>query len=236
MLRRLVPQEDGVWTLGDDGFADALAGLYAVDADDRHGVRINMIASLDGSAVGHDGTSETLSNRVDRAILKTIRSLADAVVVGAGTVRREGYLGPVDSTLVIVTRSGDLRGHRLHDSERPPLILRPAEASDRVEQQLDGIPHRTATLAAADLDGREVVDRIREAGLSSIVCEGGPRLTGALLAARVVDEFCLTSAPLFHSPGLPLVAGAGSTVGAELRQLLVDAGGTLYGRWRIAED
>ena len=76
-------------------------------------VRLNMITSLTGSAAGSDGTSESLTSRVDRAILGVIRAAADVVVVGAQSVRAEGYVVPRSSRLAIVTSSGDLTGHRL---------------------------------------------------------------------------------------------------------------------------
>ena len=73
-------------------------------------VRLNMITSLTGSAVGGDGTSETLTGGADRLILSAIRAAADAVIVGAQTVRAESYLLPRSATLAVVTRSGSLEG------------------------------------------------------------------------------------------------------------------------------
>ena len=76
-LTRLIPGPDQTWNADDPGLMSALTELYAPPARPGGSIRINMIASLNGSAVGGDGTSETLSNRMDRAILKVIRSLAD---------------------------------------------------------------------------------------------------------------------------------------------------------------
>ncbi|MET0303205.1 MAG: dihydrofolate reductase family protein, partial [Microbacteriaceae bacterium] len=68
-------------------------------------LRLNLIASVDGSAAGADGTSDTLSNPDDRAILGVLRSLADVVLIGAQTLRAEGYLLPRRSRLAVLTRS-----------------------------------------------------------------------------------------------------------------------------------
>lgn len=231
-LTRLLPEASGSWDLGDDDLPAVLAGLYAPQVG-GHGVRINMISSLNGSAVGEDGTSETLSNRVDRAILKAIRAMSDVVLVGARTVRREGYLAPPDSTSAVVTLSGDLTGHRLHSAARPPLILRPDSVAERVADQLEGIPHRTATLDSPALDAAEVLRAIRESGGGSIVCEGGPTLAAAFLDAGLVDELCLTTAPKLRSPGVPLLARLHDTLETELAQLLADSTGMLYARWRV---
>lgn len=88
-----------------------LAHRYA--PAEENWVRLNMITSLTGSAVGPDGTSNTLTNRADRAILGVIRAGADAIIVGAETVRAEGYLLPRRSRLAVITGSGNLAGHRL---------------------------------------------------------------------------------------------------------------------------
>lgn len=235
-LTRLVPGPNETWDGEGADLPAVLADLYALPAQAGGSIRINMIASLNGSAVGGDGTSETLSNRTDRAILKVIRSLADVVVVGAETVRKEGYLGPKDSALAVVTASGDLSGHRLHRAAHPPVILRPDSAAARVEAQLDGIPHRAVTLHSARLDAREIVRLLRQAGFVNIVCEGGPTLAAAFLAAGAVDELCLTTAPRLHAPGTPLIPGLDRTVDADLRQLLVDETGMLYARWAIGSE
>ncbi|WP_181134458.1 dihydrofolate reductase family protein, partial [Rathayibacter sp. AY1D5] len=71
-----------------------------------------MIASVTGSSTGSDGTSETLTNRVDRTILGVVREQADVVLVGAASVRAEGYRVPRRVPLAVVSASGDLAGHR----------------------------------------------------------------------------------------------------------------------------
>ena len=90
-MRRLLPvtdrtaDEDREWSL------DELADAYAYP-DDIEGpwLRANMVSSLDGAAQ-HDGRSQPLSSDLDMRIFGTLRGLADAVVVGAETVRSEGY-------------------------------------------------------------------------------------------------------------------------------------------------
>ena len=62
------------------------------DVAGRPGVRLNMIASVDG-ATAVDGVSGGLGGPADRRVFGVLRSLADVVLVAAGTVRAEGY-GP----------------------------------------------------------------------------------------------------------------------------------------------
>jgi len=230
-ITRLHPSPLGPLDVDDDETWVQLAELYALAGPEV--IRVNMIASVNGSAVGDDGSSESLSNRVDRKILGIIRRAADVVVVGAETVRREGYLSPAHSTLAVVTSSGDLSGHRLEDSPLPPLILCPADAAERVKRELTGIPHTIALLESEDLDAEEIVHALRSAGLRSIVCEGGPTLAAAFIDAGVVDELCLTTSPRLHSPGTPMLGRVDAMPRATLEQLLVDDESTLYARWRL---
>lgn len=208
-----------------------LADRYAPAADAW--VRLNMITSLTGSAVGPDGTSDTLTNRADRAILGAIRAGADAVVVGAQTVRAEGYVLPRRSRLVVVSRSGDLAGHRLEPAADGPddqvlLLLSPDAPAPRP------VPGVTIVRVGLD-DGRMPVPGILSAladrGIRRIVCEGGPSLAGQFAAADVIDEYCITAAPRLvpsAGPFLPLADAVDTTPAG----VLVDDGGFSYLRLR----
>ena len=79
-----------------------------------------------------------------------------------------------------------------------------------------------------------MIAALRERGLERIVCEGGPRLVGQLLAARLVDEICLTTVPRLLGTASTLFGGAtGGAADLDLVQLLADEGGALYARWRV---
>lgn len=96
-----------------------------------------------------------------------------------------------------------------------------------------------AVLVAGDahVDLRVALDGLAARGLRHVVCEGGPTLLRAALAAGVLDEMALTLAP-------KVVGGAGPrvTTGAPLNppdgiplrpHLLVEEAGTLLGLWRV---
>ena len=85
------------------GDGDELPELYA--APDQPWLRVNMVATVDGAATGEDGTSRSINNGADKVVFDLLRDLSDALVVGAGTVRIEGY-AVGRKPLVIVTRSG----------------------------------------------------------------------------------------------------------------------------------
>ncbi|MCU1528237.1 MAG: hypothetical protein JWP75_2000 [Frondihabitans sp.] len=206
-------------------------------------LRLNLIAAVSGDAAGSDGTSETLSNRVDRAILTAIRDVADAVVVGAASVRAEGYRVPRRARLVIVTASGDLAGHRiLPERASRVVVICPATSVDRVKRSLgEAVAELVTIVVAGDLDGRvepaALVAGLGEHGLHSLVCEGGPSLAGQFLQAGLVDELCLSTSPVVIGSGLPVFGierfGASRL---SLTQLLIDDQSALYARWKIEGD
>jgi riboflavin biosynthesis pyrimidine reductase len=217
-------------------FSEWVADLYRTDSPDW--LRLNLIASVNGSATGRDGTSESLSNRTDRRILGVLRGMSDVVLVGASTVRVEGYVRPRKAALAVVTRTGDLGGHRLDpDPARGALlIVCPRGLEDRVRRAV-GIPD--ARILGVEADGDDlapaaVVGALRAEGFPSIVCEGGPHLATALLSGGVVDELCLSTSPTLVSPGLALVPPERTAdVELSLRQLLADEQGSLYARWSV---
>ncbi|AMM20933.1 hypothetical protein AX769_13290 [Frondihabitans sp. PAMC 28766] len=206
-------------------------------------LRINLITAVSGDAAGADGTSDTLSNPADRAILKAIRDVADAVVVGAASVRAEGYRVPSKARLAVVTSSGDLSGHRIADdlAERV-IVVCPASAVDRVQSSLGGTVAACATIFVVDdADGRlqpaDIVRALHEQGLTSLICEGGPSLAGQFVRAGLVDELCLTTSPVVIGSGLPAFGSERFDASSlSLTQLLIDDQSALYARWRVEGD
>ncbi|GAA1771760.1 pyrimidine reductase family protein [Agromyces humatus] len=206
---------------------DELLAAYAIDDRATPRVRLNFVMSLDG-AVTLDGRSGGLGNADDRRIMGVLRALADVILVGAGTVRVEGYGGVRLPDDVAAWRAGRAM------APQPPLAvvssrldLEPGhpfftEATMRpiVVTHSAAPAHRRAELAeVADLivspgdavDLRHAVAELAGRGLPQALCEGGPHLFGALLAADLVDELCLSLSSV-------LVAGdAGRiTAGAEV--------------------
>jgi riboflavin biosynthesis pyrimidine reductase len=218
-----------------------------IDVDDRERLlelyrppraewlRVNLIGSVTGAAVGVDGTSESLSNPVDRRILGVIRELADVVLIGAQSLRAEGYQHPRRSRLAIVTMSGELGGHRIAPADPAPIVLCPPTAVATVDAELHGAEVVAIDPRDGSLSPVDVIAALRALGLASIVCEGGPALAAQLLDAGLVDELCLSTAPVVGGPVLPL-SGAGATTSraVSLSQLLVDESNGLYARWTVS--
>jgi riboflavin biosynthesis pyrimidine reductase len=209
---------------------DDLAVLYrngpASATADRPLVRANMVASADGGAsVG--GRSGPLGGPADRMVFGVLRSLADVIVVGAGTARTERYRPvresevwaglrdgrPPTPAIAVVTRSLDL------DSCSRLLTDAPAFARTIVLTTSDAPKQRRSALAgsATVLDvGRSAVDPARaisalaDLGCRQILTEGGPHLLGQFISAGVLDELCLTISPVLAGPEPGrIVAGPG---------------------------
>ncbi len=218
-----------------------------IDGDDRERLlelyrplsarwlRLNLITSVTGAASGTDGTSETLTNPVDRRILGVIRELADVVLIGAQTLRAESYLQPRRSRLAVVTASGNLGGHRIEALEgAAPIVICPADAVDVARQSLPDAEYLVVPVSGHVLAPADVVGALRGNGQESIVCEGGPRLAAQLVDAGLVDEFCLSTAARIGGAPFPVL---GSTAISErdvvLTQLLRDEASSLYARWGL---
>jgi riboflavin biosynthesis pyrimidine reductase len=218
--------------------AEGRAWLEAVySAEPANRVRLNMITSLTGSAVGSDGTSETLTSRVDRSILGIIRAAADVVLVGASTVRAEGYLAPRTAALAVVTTTGRLDGHRLDAEDGRAgriLLVCPADRESAVvaERDAQGIDADViAVPGAADLDPHAILRALAAHGLERVVCEGGPTLASRFVEARGIDELCVSVAPVIGPAPHPFIRIADSAQ-ASVHGMLVDEAGFSYLRLR----
>ena len=200
-------------------------------------LRLNLITSVSGAAAGSDGTSETLSNPADRRLLGVIRELADVVLIGAESVRAEGYQQPRRSRIAILTASGNLAGNRLQRGDGPaPIVICPPDAVALVQSTID-----EAELIVLEADDDRIgvsaaVAALRSRGLASIVCEGGPGLAAQVVDAGLVDEFCLATSPLIGGAPFPVLGGRSiSEHKVELTQLLRDDSSGLYARWALVK-
>jgi len=207
-----------------------LERLYAAPRPDW--LRVNMVSTVDGSGTGADGLTGSVNNQPDHRVFATLRRLADAVVVGAGTARAEGYR-PRRAPTVLVTRRGEVPETLRDGSPGSVLLVTCASAP--------GLGAARATLGGEHvlILGEDTVDlgllrpALAARGLRQLVSEGGPHLLRDLVAAGVVDELCTTVVPR-------VLAGAGSRIAAgdlvDVRLelgLLLEEDGTLLARWLL---
>lgn len=172
---------------------------------DRPFLYLNMVASVDGRAT-IDGRSQQLGSATDTLLLTELRALADAVLIGSGTLRAEGYgrlVGNVDRvarrtaagrpptpTAVVISRGLDLPWDAgLFQAADQPVLVYTGAGGDPPPTPAPVEVVRTAEPAAVMAD-------LRRRDVGALLCEGGPTLNRALFAARLVDELFLTLSPL----------------------------------------
>lgn len=212
-------------------------------------IRAMMITSIDGAVRGASGTSMDLTNDEDLAMLSMVRACSDAVLVGAATARAYPYRPPQPHQrwvqlrrdaglsdaprLVIVSRTGLAPDNAcFSDSNNPPIFVVPkscallSELSTRAEVIVSG---------ENDVDVTTMTRELRARGIHRIVCEGGPTLLSSLSTAGLLDELCLTTAPLWvGASDMTLGHGAASplTHNYELSRLIVARDSYLFAQWR----
>ena len=234
---------------------DELLAAYAWDdvaatLSGRPLFRFNFVTSIDGAA-SLAGRSGGLGDGADHRVFALLRRTCDVILVGAGTVRAEGYSGelldapgqswraargvPAHPGLALVSGSLDLDPDSPLFRQAPvrPLVLTSAAAPES---------RRTALAAVADVvvagersvEPDQVALVLADRGYRRVLCEGGPKVFGSFQAAGLVDDLCLTVSPL-------LTAGTATRITAgtpeiaphrlELAQVL-RGGDTLLLRYR----
>lgn len=195
-------------------------------------LRVNMVSTLDGAAQGEDGKSGGINNVADKRVFDALRRLADCIVVGAGTLRGEGYR-PAGSPIVVVSRSADVPP-LLRGAEPGSVLMATTERAPALAQARALLgPEHVMVLGSYSVDLEMLKAALADRGFTEILSEGGPSLLHQLLAAGAADELCLTLVPrAVGGERLRIVTGSEIDVALEPTLLLEDSG-TLLGRWRV---
>lgn len=236
---------------------DPLAPYVEVDRSRPSGpcwLMANMVGGLDGSAaIG--GRVAALSTAPDAALFLAMRTVADVVLVGAETIRREGY-GPLllpkaraearreqgkpaSPRLAVVSRSLDLdwTGRAFTDpalQQRPLLVTCASADPERLSRARDAAE---VIVAGEDrVDPALALQELAARGAAVVLTEGGPTLLGELVAGGHLDELLLTLSPLMGGDPLPIaVAPEGAPLtGFALRHVQRE-GETLFLRYERGE-
>lgn len=204
-------------------------------ADTRPAVRLNMIASVDG-ATTVAGVSGGLGGTADHELFTVLRSLAEVVLVGAGTVRAEGY-GP--STVPIAVVSGSCRldwaSRFFAAAIARPIVITVAAAPPEERKRAEEVAE-VVIAGERDIDLGAALDALASRGFGAVLAEGGPSLSGQLAAAGLLDELCLTLSPrLVGGDAKRILAGPGLGTGRAMRlRSLCEQDGFLFLRLRPA--
>jgi len=247
---------------GPDEAMDELAGrelapeevldLYPWPAGDRW-VRAMMVTTLDGAAAGPDGLSGSISSAADQEVFAAVRRLTDAVLVGGGTLRAEGY-GPMPAVddehaarlrrergkrpapvLAVVSGSLDLPWDDpvFTDSAERVVVLTGTTADDAArararehaghDGRIDLVELGTQRVGAGD-----AFDALADRGLPHVVCEGGPSLLEDLVQEDRLDEADITLSPVFAgTANTPRTPGLEQVAGFVLAHVLTGDDGLM---------
>ena len=198
-------------TAGVDDLIAALGEIYAYKEGPC--VRANMIASVDG-AIMVDGRSGGLSGPADRLVFRVLRSLADVIVVGAGTARADRYRQVQPGELWQQLRAGrrsappiavltrrldvDLTSRLFGDVGLARTILITTEQAPQDRLQAAARVADVVVAGKEDVGAAASINVLGQRGYRRILVEGGPNLLGQFTAADLVDELCLTISPVLE--------------------------------------
>ncbi len=206
-----------------------LTAIYLSDQRTHHDgtpwVVLNMIASIDG-AVAVDGVSGGLGNDADLAVFRALRSLADVILVAAGTARAERYGPPALSekaiaerqargqsarpVVAVVTRSLklDLDSELFSTGSYRPTVV---TIQDAAVARLNPISERADIVQSGhgDVNLAEAISELGARHGPMILVEGGPTLNGQLAGADRLDEVCLSVSPLLVGADSPRILSNG---------------------------
>ena len=221
----------------------------------RPWLMVNMITSADGAAAV-DGASEALGNPADQAVFSAVRACADWIVAAAGTVRAERYGLPRPKEvsrrarraagraerprLAVVSASLDLDlDLPLFADQRPgddpPVILTGCTAAPEAVERLEPVAE-VVRLASERPQPTEILAELDRRGAGVVLSEGGPSFNAQLADAGVIDELCLSIAPLIAGGLSPrIVHGSQRTAPLDMSiDHLLEASDTLFVRYLSA--
>lgn len=204
---------------------DPMEPYLAVDrSGPRHECWVtgHMVAGLDGTAA-IDGKVGALSTEVDQKLFRQMRQIADVVLVGAETVRKEGYGlvrlsdeakaqreaegKPPTPPVAVVTGSLNLNWNlklfKAAPEHAPTMIITSAAADP--DKLAEAKKHATVVIAGEErVEPAAALQALSERGHEVVLCEGGPTLLGEFVAAERLDELCLSIAPVMGGDNLPV--------------------------------
>jgi riboflavin biosynthesis pyrimidine reductase len=177
---------------------------------DRPYIIVNMVGSIDGKAV-LDGTEQGLGSAEDKRRMQELRAHADAVMNGAGTMRKSGASSRIDDAslvrwrrergkrtdfplgcLVTSRAAFDLTGDYFDGSGVEAVIFGSAIGPERT-REIEGRGPAVVPIPSDGSGTRQAVTYLhRERGVRLLVVEGGPTLNDELLRHGLIDEFFLT--------------------------------------------
>jgi diaminohydroxyphosphoribosylaminopyrimidine deaminase / 5-amino-6-(5-phosphoribosylamino)uracil reductase len=185
-------------------------------------VALKMAMSLEGAVASRPGVEQRLTSQVSRRYVRDLRIAHDAVMVGAGTVRVDDpqltvrpphhRLRPYLRVVLCQTAGVSARSRifRVEEGYEKTVVLAPSSLANRLDE-LHGVADVIGVGPPENLrlDLPQALEALRDHGIYSVLCEGGPTLAGGLIAAAQLDRFYWVVAPVFLRTqcAVPVLAG-----------------------------
>jgi riboflavin-specific deaminase-like protein len=202
---------------GDPLEVAALLGIAAAPPS-RPYVALKYAQTLDGRIATRTGDSKWISGEPERRVSHALRGACDAVLVGVGTaisddpqltVRLVSGSSPVrvvlDSTLRLPADA------RILDDDAPTLVITTGRASRRRRHAIEGRGAGVRVVAdgAHGVDLAAALQALREAGLRSVLVEGGAQVITSFLKANAADRLVVSIAPTLIGAGTEAIGELG---------------------------
>ncbi len=186
------------------------SGMQDANMKDRPFVTVSYAQSLDGSIAESHDHPLALSGEQSRSLTHSLRAAHNAILVGIGTVLAD------DPALTVRYSSGEnpqpvildsrlrfpLFSRMLDRPARPPWIFTLPEADTARMHSLENTGARIFSMAHSGsvsngkLEICQVLARLNEFGIRSVLVEGGAQVITSFLASRSIDQFVITIAPV----------------------------------------
>jgi len=185
---------------------------------DRPYVLLKYAQTLDGRIATRSGDSKWISGEPERRVSHALRAACDAVLVGAGTVRQDDpqltvrlVPGATPLRVVLSSRLGVPQTAKVFSEEAPTMIFTTANADSqrRAELLAAGVAIHEVAAAPGGVDLAAALAELRQAGVRSLMVEGGAGVITSLLASRLVDRLVVSVSPIIVGAGVEAVRELG---------------------------
>jgi diaminohydroxyphosphoribosylaminopyrimidine deaminase/5-amino-6-(5-phosphoribosylamino)uracil reductase len=170
-------------------------------------VRVKLAASLDGRTALANGESQWITGEAARADVQSWRARSSAILTGSATILRDDPQlnarlpdgGAATRQPLRVIADSELRTPVNARALSPPgealIFTNVPEGEQRRPFEARGVRIESARRAAGGIDLRQLMTRLAQMEMNEVWVEAGAFLSGALLAAGVVDELVIYFAP-----------------------------------------
>jgi 5-amino-6-(5-phosphoribosylamino)uracil reductase len=182
-------------------------------------LRANMVQTLDGSVLDSSGSTDSITNDIDKDVFRVLRQLSDVIIVGSKTaitnkyqdikvneqnkeIRKKLKLKSIPR-LAIITNNFNLDNNFFTNWKdlAPPLIYT-HESNQKYEENFKNFAEFNYC-GKSEVDLKKVKKDLIQKSFKRLLCEGGPTLLNSMFQKNLIDELALTlQVKLSHASNL----------------------------------